>query len=104
MSSFEMTAIDGGRRLRLPAVLDILAAEGLREAIRETLVLGGRLDVDASQVERMSTPCLQVLVAGGRALKEGGVAMLIDRPSDAFINGFYDLGLASELADWTIRQ
>jgi len=104
MSSFEMTAIDGGRRLKLPAVLDLLAAEGLREAIRETAVLGGRLEIDAAQVERMSTPCIQVLVAGGRALNAAGVVPLIDQPSDAFMNGFYDLGLALELADWTIRQ
>lgn len=104
MSSLEMVAIEGGRRLGLPAVLDLLAAESLREVIRESLVLGGRLDIDASQVERMSTPCIQVLMAAGRALKEGGITFSIDRPSDAFINGFYDLGLGSELADWTMTQ
>jgi anti-anti-sigma regulatory factor len=104
MSSFEMTAIDGGRRLKLPAVLDLLAAEGLREALKETVVLGGRLELDASQVERMSTPCIQVMLAGARAMADGGVAFSLDQPSDAFMNGFYDLGLAAELAEWTIRQ
>lgn len=104
MSSFEMTAIDGGRRLKLPPVLDMLAAEGLREALKESLVLGGRLEIDAGQVERLSTPCIQVLVAGSRALTDSGNGLVVDQPTDVFLNGFYDLGLALVLADWTIRQ
>lgn len=103
MSSFEMTAVEGGRRLKLPSVLDMLAAEGLREALKETLVLGGPLAIDASQVDRMSTPCIQVLVAGGRAMADAGVAFTIEQPSEAFMNGFYDLGLAGVVSEWATR-
>lgn len=104
MSSFEMTAVAGGRRLKLPPVLDLLAATGLREAIRETVVLGGRLELDAAEVERMSTPCIQVLAAGGQALVQAGQELVVEHPSEIFMNSFYDLGLVSVLADWTIRQ
>lgn len=98
-----MTAIDKGRRLTLAPILDILVAEPLREMLRESVVLGGRLEIDAGMVERVTTPCVQVLVAGTAALSAKGIDVAIRRPSEPFMTALYDLGLRDVVAQWTIE-
>jgi anti-anti-sigma regulatory factor len=50
---------------KLPAVLGLTEAQSLRDTLA-ALLGGGSLLLDASAVERMSTPCAQVLLAAGR--------------------------------------
>lgn len=104
MSGCEIVTSDSGRRLVLAPVLDILMAAPLRELLRESLIVGARLEVDASAVERMSTPCVQVLVAASRAFAEKGVDLVILRPTEAFMGALFELGLFSVVAEWNIEQ
>lgn len=85
--------------IRLPAVLDLTQAAQLRDDMLAVLALGvARLD--AGEVERMSTPSAQVLLAAGRAAQAAGVDFKIVNASDAFRNGLLDLGLRSEFKNW----
>lgn len=75
-------------RLKLPTALDLAAAEGLLDAMRR-LQAEPRPRIDASEVERLTLPCVQVLLAARRS----NAHMLIERPSAAFISAIEDLGL-----------
>ena len=61
-------------QIKLPAVLDATAAAGLKSALLAGLGSGQALEVDASDVQRVTTPCLQILVAAAiDAAEKGGL-------------------------------
>ena len=76
-------------RLKLPAVLDLAAAEGLLETMRGRVLAGSPLHIDASGVETLTLPCIQIILA---ALASDG-QVSIGNPSAAFAGAFRDLGL-----------
>jgi len=76
--------------MKLPKVLDLAAAISLHEAVLRNVQSAGGVRLDASDVEVLTLPCIQVLLAAKRDAK-----VWIDRPSDAFVCAFSDLGL-----DW----
>lgn len=75
--------------LKLPAALDLAAAEGLLDTMRCRLQAEPRLCIDASEVETLTLACIQVLLAARRSCDQ----MLIERPSIAFVCAIEDLGL-----------
>lgn len=75
-------------RLKLPVALDLSAAEGLLKTMRD-LVAEPHPRVDASQVETLTLPCVQLLLAAQRS----GLHLTIESPSAAFISAVEDLGL-----------
>lgn len=85
-------------RLSLPAVVDLLQAGAIKAQLERALANGGGVTVDASAVQRISSPCLQVLVAGANAFaKAGGPSMTIASPSPAFLETVSTLGLTEAL-------
>ena len=84
---------------RLPQVLDIVQAKELCDSLI-ALISQGAVLLDASEVERMSTPSAQVILAAGRAADASGVDFKIVDASEAFRNGLHDLGLRSEFKNW----
>jgi two-component system chemotaxis response regulator CheY len=76
--------------MKLPKVLDLAAAIGLHEAMLRDIQTAGGVRLDASDVEVLTLPCVQILLAAKRDAK-----VWIDQPSEAFIGAFADLGL-----DW----
>jgi chemotaxis protein CheX len=85
----------------LPQVLDLTQAQNLRDSM--TALLGdGALVLDASDVERMSTPCAQVLLATGRAADLAGSPFQIINTSDVFRSALADLGLQAEFKNWMV--
>jgi two-component system, chemotaxis family, chemotaxis protein CheY len=76
--------------MKLPKVLDLAAAIGLHEDILRDVQAAGGARLDASDVEVLTLPCIQILLAAKRDAK-----VWIDQPSDAFVSAFADLGL-----DW----
>ena len=81
--------------MKLPEVLDLAAAEGLLELMRQRLENAAPLCIDASAVETLTLPCMQIILAAAR----GCDRISIRRPSNAFVSAFEDLGL-----DWTQGQ
>jgi anti-anti-sigma regulatory factor len=84
--------------VELPAVADLTQAGPLKQRLEQALSSGTGLTVDASAVQRVSSPCLQVLVAGVAAFaKAGGAALTISNPSEAFRETVSVLGLMNAL-------
>ena len=76
-------------RLTLPAILDLAAADSLRESMLQRVPEDRPLCLDASAVETLTLPCVQVLLA---ALSyRGGIS--VENPSAEFVSTFEDLGL-----------
>ena len=75
--------------LKLPVTLDLAAAEGFLVDIRGRLQAEPRLHIDASEVETLTLPCIQILLAAHRSCTQ----MAIEHPSVAFVSAFADLGL-----------
>jgi len=89
-----MQAIDGKagtEPLMLPEVLDLAAAEGLLEMMRQRLQGGEPPCIDASCVETLTLPCIQIILATARSHDR----VSIKNPSLAFVSAFEDLGI-----DW----
>jgi two-component system chemotaxis response regulator CheY len=76
--------------MKLPKVLDLSAAIILHEAILRDVQSAGGARLDASDVEVLTLPCIQIMLAAKRDAQ-----IWIDQPSEAFIAAFSDLGL-----DW----
>ena len=89
---------DGAGSL-LPQILDFTQAQPLRDSMA-ALLGADTLLLDASAVERMSTPCAQVLLATGRAAASAGASFRILNASDAFRTALADLGLQPEFKNW----
>jgi two-component system chemotaxis response regulator CheY len=77
-------------QIKLPAVLDLAAAEGFLDTMRSHAIAGSRLRIDASGVETLTLPCIQIILVVLRSQ----ALVSIERPSDAFISAFNDLGLS----------
>jgi two-component system chemotaxis response regulator CheY len=75
--------------LKLPRILDFGAAEGFLETMRGRLQGNPRLRVDASGVEVLTVPCMQIILSALQTYDE----MSVERPSAEYINAFQDLGI-----------
>lgn len=83
---------DAASPLKLPEVLDLAAAESFLELMRERVQPGQPVCMDASRVETLTLPCMQIILVAAR----GHDRMSIKNPSLAFVSAFEDLGI-----DWT---
>jgi two-component system, chemotaxis family, chemotaxis protein CheY len=78
--------------VKLPAVLDLAAAEGLLTTFHHRLAAGQPLRLDASKVETLTLPCIQIILAAIRTYDQ----VTIEIPSVGFASAFADLGLTWE--------
>lgn len=85
----------------LPQTLDLTQARSLRE-IMMTLLPSSAIVLDAGAVERMSTPCAQVLLAAGHAAEEANSRFQIVNASECFQAALDDLGLQSQFTNWMV--
>jgi anti-anti-sigma regulatory factor len=85
----------------LPTVLDFTQAQNLRD-IMIAVLNDQSIVLDASTVERMSTPCAQVIVAAGRAADLASSSFRIVGASEAFRAALDDLGLQAEFEKWMV--
>ncbi len=76
-------------RMVLPEILDLAAAEGLCASLQQRVTEEQPLGIDASVVETLTVPCIQVLLAAQSY--RGGIS--IENPSVAFMSAFEDLGI-----------
>jgi len=90
-----MQVEDENMLLKLPAVLDLAAAEEFIATLRQHLQGEGGLRLDASAVETLTLPCIQILLAAMRDHDQ----ISIEQPSIEFANAFQDMGLA-----WTSAE
>jgi len=74
--------------VKLSAILDLTAAASLQVETLRALSASGRVRFDASQVEVMLLPCLQLILAAMRSAN-----VTVEQPSPAFEGTFAELGL-----------
>lgn len=80
---------------QLPPSLDLGAAEALLQTVRDVLQEGG--SIDGALVERVSTPCLQVLAAAAASARQDGLAFRILAPSAVLLAAIADLDLVAAI-------
>ncbi len=85
----------------LPQMLDLPAAQALRELLSHAIAEGG-FALDAAAVERLSTPCAQLLLSACRSANSACASFKIFNASDVFRTALADLGLQSEFSKWMI--
>ena len=93
----------GDGRYSVPATLDLTAARELRERLVAMLSCNG-IVLDMNAVDRMSTPCVQVLLAAGRSADAAKVSFQIVDASDAFRAAIADLGLETQFCNWMLEM
>jgi two-component system chemotaxis response regulator CheY len=81
--------IENGSVVTLSAVLDQSAADGLLLMLQAAVGTGGPVTIDASRVETMSLPCIQIVLSATRS----GTEVTIANPSPVFADLFAGLGL-----------
>ena len=81
--------------ISLAAILDLRAAQPLKDMLAVGLSGTGGVVIDASAVSRLSTAAIQVLIAFLAAMGEARRSVIFARPSAAFLAGFESLGLSS---------
>ncbi|MGF1476631.1 MAG: STAS domain-containing protein [Geminicoccaceae bacterium] len=104
MTGFRLTSRKGVSFVNLGETLDMGAAPPLRTVLQKALAKGQPLQINAGSVNRMSTPCIQVLLAAVPTLETAGLSCVFLRPSDAFIDAFNELGLFPILKQWTFKE
>lgn len=70
--STQSTTMPGPVSISLPPVLDVAAAANLKRELLEVLASGNSVNIDAAAVQRITTPCLQVLAAAARSIAQAG--------------------------------
>ena len=68
----EGTAGETEERIALPAILDVAAATTLKDVLTAALAGGSSVLIEAADVQRASTPALQVLVAAASSFAQNG--------------------------------
>lgn len=76
-------------QIKLPAALDLAAAEGFLGAMRARVDAGTPFQLDASEVETLTLPCMQIILATQRS----AVPAPVVNASEAFNAAFADVGL-----------
>jgi two-component system, chemotaxis family, chemotaxis protein CheY len=76
-------------KMVLPQILDLAAAEGFLESMRLRVKDGQPFCIDASAVEALTLPCIQIILAAQSC--HGGIS--IENSSVAFNAAFEDLGV-----------
>ena len=89
--------------LKLKEILDISYAEKLKAEVMQSFEKFAEkgLTLDASSVNRVTTPCVQVILAVAQSCSMASVNFKIISPSEAFARAFDDLGLTNQLNNWS---
>jgi two-component system chemotaxis response regulator CheY len=85
----EANADAGGNAMKLPPTVDLPGAKELLDALRSAHGNGAAMRLDASGVESLTVPYIQILVS---VMNAPGAATIVN-PSPAFSGAFAELGL-----------
>jgi anti-anti-sigma regulatory factor len=84
--------------VHLPPSLDLSEAELLCRELRAQILAAETIVLEGSQVERVSTPCLQILLAAFKSSESRGLSFRLDAPSKVLTDALADLGLEQSFA------
>jgi len=86
--------------LKLPDVLDIKSANTFFEEIKSVSKAGTNLVLDAEQLEKITTPAIQILLASCAAVKKKNGSFKMVKFSSDIEDVFTDIGLESQFNEW----
>jgi len=88
--------------LMLPASMDLAMAEELSESLKKVLKKKSKtFRLNFSDVLRLTTPCVQVLLAFSVQMEAAGRSLKAECISEEITAVFYDLGLKSVVDQWS---
>jgi len=87
--------------LTLIPILDMAIAEELLRSLRECTSMIKNVALDSKGVERLSTPCVQIILSTAAEVKKNGGAFCVRNVSPGFERGMRDLGLTTQLDTWS---
>ena len=90
-------------RYALRPVLDMRASRDLKRDLQMILTIRSACAVEAERVERLSTACIQVLIAFVAAAKREALTVTLLRPSQAFVRAFDEIGVPALSAYWKVE-
>lgn len=103
MTEIQATTIDNMVQVTLPPIMDVARAEALRESLLETIAPDMILRLDSKDVEQLTTPGIQMLLAVAECASRKGMAFKLANPSELLIEAFKDSGLYSQLMAWDLE-
>ncbi|PIR39292.1 MAG: hypothetical protein COV35_01895 [Alphaproteobacteria bacterium CG11_big_fil_rev_8_21_14_0_20_39_49] len=86
--------------LSLPSVLDIRSASSFYDEIKPLSEAGTNLKVNAKDVEKITTPAIQILLASASTVCKKKGSFKIENPSSEMTNAFLVMGLESQFNKW----
>lgn len=84
----------------LPSIFDARTIDVTRDVMVAAFDLGRGVALDASQVERMGTMALHLMMSAARTAEIRGVAFAISGASDLFKSVVAELGMAGHFSQW----
>jgi anti-anti-sigma regulatory factor len=100
VEQFPVNHGEAGARVTLTPVVDLTAAESLKDALLDACGGTGSVVIDGAAVERIDTPALQILLAAAAVLHSENRVFSLVGPSQALMDAMADLGFAAELDRW----
>jgi anti-anti-sigma regulatory factor len=91
----------GTHVVTLPTILDVSAAQTLKEALCDTILSGENIALSGADVERVGTPAVQVLLSAAQTSLADGRSFALTQPSEPLRLAFADLGLTDTLEQWS---
>ncbi|NVK18304.1 MAG: STAS domain-containing protein [Methylocystaceae bacterium] len=99
--AFEIKVENEKAIIRLQPILDMSASDDLLESLRSCIPAHKKMVLDAGDVERVSTPCIQVLLAAAKKMKQVGGQFSIENVTPKFEQSMRELGLSEYLNSWS---
>lgn len=84
----------------LPAKIDISTVSQFFEEIKPIIAVNKDVVFNASKIDRITTPGIQILISATKTIKANGGKASISWPSEAFKNIISDLGFSNQLKEW----
>lgn len=88
---------EGGKAIALPTVVDLDALDAVRDRLIEAVELGA-VEIDGSEVERVATNALFMLVSAAETARRNSFQFQIVRASAALQGAIERLGLNQSFA------
>ena len=88
------------KEISLPSVLDIRTASSFYDEIKKVAKAGENLVLNANDVEKITTPAIQILLAASVSVCKKKGSFKIKEPSSEMKDAFLIMGLESQFNEW----
>lgn len=99
--AFEISQDGEIGKIVLAPIMDMATSDEFLNVVRSVAASHTTIHFDAHMVERLSTPCVQVIAACALEMEKKGGVFHITSPSQAFLRGMTDLGFKEYLDNWS---